>query len=311
MGAANAGIFAAARPAPAVGAAAKRAPAASQGLAGLGLWVAGRANFGTFRAYRQAAGFNSDNIEVNVGVDWRVNPHALIGFSLGYNHDNAEIARDGTRSTARGYGAAMYGSYQPTTRTYIDLVLGGGDLSFDSRRHDADNSRSLFGRRDGRQWFGSLTAGYQHRNRSGLLLSPYLRLEQSLSDLDGFSEQGAATAALSYGSQTVRTSLVALGLRASKQFELDWATLMPRTRLEIGHDFQGASATTLSYALIPTAGSWNVLTHPYAANGTSVRLGLGLDLQLPRNLRLTGDYDYLRQPRAHDAMVRLGINKEF
>ena len=294
-----------------VGTLAKPSTPSGSGPAGLGLWIAGAANFGSFEAYRQASGFDADNIAVNVGVDQRIDPHALIGFSLGYNHDNADIASNGTRSIANGYSAALYGSYQPSAQTYVDLVLGGGGLSFGSRRYDADSGSLLSGRRNGSQWFGSLTAGYEHRNQGGLLLSPYLRLEQSLSELNGFSERGAATAALSYASQTVRASLAVLGLRASEQLGLGWGTLVPRVRLEIGHDFQGTSDTTLSYASIPSAGSWNVPTNPYAANGTSVQLGVGLDLQLQRALRLTTDYEYLKQPHAHDQMIRFGLNKQF
>ena len=281
------------------------------GPKGLGLWIAGTANFGTFDAYRQAAGFDSDNIAVNVGVDQRISPRALVGLSLGYNHDNADISSNGTRSIANGYSVAMYGSYQPTAQTYLDLVLGGGGLSFDSRRYDADSGSFLTGQRNGSQWFGALTAGYEYHNQGGLLLSPYLRVEQSLSELNGFSEQGAATAALSYGSETLRMSLAVLGLRASEQYTLDWGVLVPRARLEIGHDFEGTSNVLLGYAFIPSAGSWSVLTNPYAANGTSVQLGLGLDMELRHNLRLTTDYEYLTQPHAHDQMIRFGLDKQF
>jgi large repetitive protein len=290
-------------------------PATTSGAAGepagLGIWVDGTANFGAFDAYRQAAGFDSDDIAVNVGADQRIGSQALIGFSLGYNHDNTDVANDGTRSVAQGYSAALYGSYQPASQVYIDAVLGGGGLSFDSRRYDGDTGTYLSGQRSGSQWFGSLTAGYEYQGQGGLLLSPYLRLEQSLSELDGYAEQGAASAALSYGRQTVRTSLAIVGLRASEQITLDWGALVPRAQLEVGHDFQGTSDTTLSYAFIPSAGSWNVLTNPYTANGTSAQLGLGLDLQLPRDLRLTTDYEYLTQPHAHDQMIRLGVNKQF
>lgn len=311
MGAAGGELSGAAQAESSVGTLMQPSTIMGSGPAGLGLWIAGAANFGSFEAYRRASGFDSDSVAVNVGVDQRIDPHALIGFSLGYNHDNADIANNGTRSIAKGYSAALYGSYQPSAQTYVDMVLGGGGLSFGSRRYDADSGSLLSGQRNGSQWFGSLTAGYQYHSQGGLLLSPYLRLEQSLSELNGFSEGGVATAALSYGSQTLRTSLAVLGLRASEQLRLDRGMLVPRARLEIGHDFQGTSNTTLSYAFIPSAGSWNVLTNPYAANGTSVQLGLGLDLQLPRNLRLTTDYEYLTQPHSHDQMIRFGLNKQF
>jgi hypothetical protein len=54
-----------------------------------------------------------------------------------------------------------------------------------------------------------------------------------------------------------------------------------------------------------------VLTNPYSANGTSAQLGLGLDLQLTHDLRLTTDYEYLTQPHASVQMIRLGASKQF
>ncbi len=283
----------------------------AKGPRGLGVWVAGTANFGSYKAYRQTAGFDSDNIAINMGVDQQLGEHGLVGVSLGYNHDNSSIGRDGTRSIAKGYSGALYGSYQPTAQIYFDAVLGGGDLTFDSRRHEGDTDTLLRGHRNGNQWFGSLTAGYEHHNTHGMMLSPYLRLEQSQSRLDGFSESGVVTGALSYGRQTVRTSLAVLGLRASWQVKLSNGVLVPHTRLEVGHDFQGTSDTTLSYAFIPSAGSWNVMSNPYSANGTSVQAGFGFDLQLQHNLSMTTEYSYLTQPHAESQMIRLGVRKQF
>jgi len=277
---------------------------------GLGVWINGRADFGSFESYRQAASFDSDNIAVNMGIDQRIGERGVFGFSLGYDHDHSDIANDGTRSIAQGYSASFYGSFQPAAQVYLDAVLGGGGLHFDSRRHDADSSTFLGGSRSGSQWFGSLTAGYEYR-RGELLMSPYGRLEWSRTELNGFSENGVASAALAYGSETVRTSLAVVGLRASGAIKLDYGMLVPRARLEIGHDFQGTSSTTLSYAAIPSAGSWNVLTNPYAANGTSVLLGIGADLQLRDDLLIITDYSYLMQPHSRDQMIRLGLRKSF
>lgn len=281
------------------------------GLDGLGVWVGGTANFGSFDAYRQAAGFDSDTMAINVGVDQRIGNTGLIGFTLGYNHDNSDVANDGTRSVAQGYSAAVYASYLPADRVYIDAVLGGGGLSFSSRRYDSDSGTYLTGDRNGHQWFGSITAGYEFQRQGGLMLSPYLRLEQSLSSLNGYAEQGVVTGALTYGDQLVRTSLAVLGFRANDALQMSWGTLVPRARLEIGHDFQGTTDTSLSYAFIPSAGSWNVLSNPYTANGTSALLGVGLDVELPYRLSISTDYQYLSQPHAHDQMIRFSLIKRF
>ena len=277
---------------------------------GLGAWVNGTANFGTFDAYRQAGGFDSDNIAISAGVDQRIGERALMGFSVGYNHDNSEIGHDGTRSVAQGYTAALYGSYQPAAHIYLDVVLGGGGLSFDSSRYASDSATVLVGRRNGDQWFASLTAGYEYQT-GAWAISPYGRFAWSLSSLNGFSENGDVTEALTYGTQTLRTSQAVAGVRSSGRIPWNSGWLIPHIRLEIGHDFQGTSNTALSYALIPSAGSWSVLANPYSANGTSVRAGLGGDWQLQDGLLMTTEYEYLLMPHAHDQSIRVGVQKQF
>ncbi|WP_325430741.1 fibronectin type III domain-containing protein [Dyella sp.] len=280
------------------------------GPQGLGVWIGGAANFGAFDSYRQAAGFDSDNIAVTAGVDQRIGKDSLFGLALGYNHDNSEISNDGTRSVAQGYSAAMYGSFAPSEHTYIDGVLGGGGLSFDTARRGENAGDELLGHRYGDQWFASLTGGYEYKYQSWLL-TPYGSMQWSLSRLNSYSETGDVTEALTYGSELVRTTQALLGLRASTQYKEDWGLIIPHARLEFGHEFQGVTSTTLSYALIPSAGSWNILSNPYSANGNSVQLGFGSDLKLQGNWLITTDYDYLVQPHSHDQMIKLGVKKQF
>ena len=280
-----------------------------KGPPGLGVWVGGTASFGSYDAYRQAAGFDSNNIAVTAGVDQRIGDRGLFGLSIGYNHDNSEISNDGTRSVAQGYSAAMYGSFEPSSNTYIDGVLGGGGLSFNSSRYGSDTGTDLLGHRNGDQWFASLTGGYEFKWGSWML-SPYGRMEWSLSRLNSFSETGAATEALTYGNQLVRSSQTILGVRASGEIKESFGILIPHFRLELGHDFQGTSDTTLSYAYIPSAGSWNVLTNPYSANGNSLQAGFGSDLKLSGSWLITSEYEYLAQPHSHDQMIRFGIKKQ-
>ncbi|WP_233840197.1 autotransporter domain-containing protein [Dyella sp. 2HG41-7] len=287
-----------------------RSSTPAKGPQGLGVWIGGAANFGSFDAYRQAAGFDSDNLAVTMGVDQRIGERGVAGLSLGYNHDNSDISNDGTHSIAEGFSAALYGSFQPSLRTYIDGVLGGGGLSFSSRRFDDNNGTYLMGHRNGDQWYASLTGGYEYKWGSWLL-SPYGRLEWSLSRLNSYSETGDVIDALTYGNQLVRTSQTILGVRASGQIQESFGTLIPHVRFEFGHDFQGTGNTSLSYAFIPSAGSWSVITNPYSANGNSAQIGFGSDLQLQGDWLITTEYDYLAQPHAHDQMIRFGVKKQF
>ncbi|GAB3791141.1 putative Ig domain-containing protein [Dyella agri] len=307
----GAGLFGDGRPAGNLAATSGNNQAAAKpSPTGLGVWINGQANFGSFDSYRQAAGFDSDNIAINAGIDQRIGNDALFGMSIGYNHDNSTIGRDDTRSIAQGYSAALYGSFQAASNIYIDGLLGGGGLRFNNRRFDADTGDYLTGRRTGNMWFGALTGSYVYQH-SGLLLAPYGSLKWSYADLNGYSENGPASAALAYGSQTMRNAVAALGIRGSSVITLDKGTLSPHVQLEIGYNFQGMSTTTLGYALIPALGTWNISNSPYGLSGGRAQLGFGVDLQLPRNLILTTDYGYFLQANMHDQMLRFSLNKQF
>lgn len=275
---------------------------------GIRTWLGGQASFGSFDARRGGSGFDSDTVSISTGADVRVGEHGLLGMAFGYSHDNSDIGREGAHSTAQGYSAAIYGSVQPGEGMYIDLVIGGGGLRFDSRRMDADSARQLAGRRTGQQWFGSVTTGLAYR--TGVWSwSPYARASWSLSSLNGFAENGPVTSALSYGRQLVRSSIGAVGLRISGESERAWGTLAPRARIEVGHDFQGESRMLLTYAQIPSAGEWSVMSSPYSANGTRVQVGLGLDLGFSGGWSLGSEYSYLVQPHMRDQSIRLTVNK--
>jgi hypothetical protein len=109
----------------------------------------------------------------------------------------------------------------------------------------------------------------------------------------------------------VRTSEAIAGIRASGKMPIGDALFLPHVRLEVGHDFQGTSDATLSYAFVPSAGSWNVLTNPYSANGTSVQAAFGGDWQLRNDWLITTEYQYLLMPHAHDQGIQIGLHKQF
>ena len=275
---------------------------------GVRIWMGGQANFGSFGARRAASGFDSETVTVSTGADVRVGDRGLFGMALGYSHDRSDVGNHGARSTAQGYSAALYGSLQPGERSYLDVVVGGGGLRFDSRRTDADSDRRLTGRRTGQQWFGSITGGYAYRT-GAWTWSPYGRASWSMSSLNDFAEDGPVTGALAYGRQIVRSSMLAIGLRVGGENAFDAGTLAPHARIEVGHDFQGSGSTTLAYAQIPSAGEWSVSTNTYSETGTRVQIGLGLDLRLRGEWSLGGEYGYLWQPRMRDQTIRFTVNK--
>ncbi|WP_439709417.1 putative Ig domain-containing protein [Cupriavidus pauculus] len=239
----------------------EHAPAGSPDDARLAFWTAGTVDFGFASVAAQRSEFRFTTGGVTAGADYRMSDQLTAGFGMGYGHDATEVGSYGTHSNADAFSVALYGSYRPAPSYFIDGVAGYGVLDFDSRRWMAEEAAMATGRRNGHQWFASLTSGYEHRSAKWLI-SPYGRVSAMESGLDAFTESGAGTNALRYFGQTVTSVSGTLGLRTEYVQTTRWGTFTPFGRIEYQHDFEGQSAANLSYADLVGVG------HIYSVNGS-------------------------------------------
>lgn len=250
----------------------------------LAFWSGGFVNFGT----NDDGAINLDHtlVGVSIGMDYRFSPELTAGLGLGYGRDVSEVGSNRTESRTNAFSVATYGSYRPAPGWFIGGLAGYGTLRFDSQRYVTATGDFAKGSRQGKQFFASLSTGYEYRNQ-GLLASPYARLEGSRSTLRSFTETGAGMWNLAYGEQTVNTVSGALGIRLGYDIPIRKGTITPRGRLEYIRDFSGSSRARLGYA--------DLGTMPYAvdvASDSRHRLGLelGLDAQLGAGTAIGFDY---------------------
>ncbi|MBX8827196.1 cadherin-like beta sandwich domain-containing protein [Ochrobactrum sp. SFR4] len=247
------------------------APALDPDLGPFALWSSGFVNFGE----RDSGKIDLDYTLVGVsgGIDYRFSEKLVAGFGAGYGRDRTDIGNNGTESRANAYSAAVYGSYKPIENFFIDALVGGSILDFESTRFITPDGDLTDGKRDGRQLFGSLTAAYEFR-RETWLVSPYSRLEMSRSWLDGYAEGGESIYRLTYGNQTVDTVTGVVGLRANYAIDYTWGRLTPGVRVEYAHDFQGASRAAMGYSAL---GGLPYVLDIKGEGSDSGNIGLSLD----------------------------------
>ena len=249
------------------------AAASNADVPNLAFWSAGTLDFGFANAGTQRSGFRFTTGGITAGADYRVSDKLSVGAGFGYGRDSTDIGSAGTKSTGDAYSVALYGSFRPQPTLFIDGVAGFGTLSFDSRRWVTDASDFATGKRNGKQVFASVSAGYEHRDNVWLV-SPYGRLSVSESTLDQFSETGAGTNALTYFQQTVTTLSGTLGLRTEYAQKTRWGTFLPYARVEYQHDFNGQSNAGLAYADMASFGpAYTVSGSPYGRDRMQVGLG--------------------------------------
>lgn len=121
---------------------------------------------------------------------------------------------------ADAFTLALYASYSPGDRWFVDLLLGYQSLGYDLRRHVAANDSPVNGSRGGAQWFGSVSTGADIQ-RGHWQITPYARMDVAQATLDGYAETGDPLYALAYGELDVETTTGNAGVRIDYRRETD------------------------------------------------------------------------------------------
>ena len=276
---------------------------------GTGLWMGGSVGFGTRDASVGANGYRFASNGITLGIDHRFNNRLALGVSVGLARDRTTIGTDGSTSEASGHSFSLYGSYQPARHWYIDGLAGYGVIDYDSVRFVPAAGAFARADRRGSQWFGSLAAGYEHR-QDGLLLSPYGRIDFGTDQLKQATETGVGLFALTYDTQRLQTLNLALGLRAESTHRTNFGWAMPRLRFEYKHNVGNDATAVIGYADQPAGPRFGV---PGASSSrNAILVGLGTDFILRDGLKLGIDYQVLRSFGGDRGQgLRLWLSKDF
>ncbi|ODU66499.1 MAG: hypothetical protein ABT16_01590 [Rhodanobacter sp. SCN 65-17] len=274
---------------------------------GVSFWAGGAVNFGKLQPGASDNGIDFTTSGLSLGADKQVSQALTLGVGAGYGHDVSDVGQHGSRSAVDSYNVAVYGSYQPGESIYVDALAGYQWLQFDARRFVTDNGNTVHGSRDGKQWFASLSVGYQHQAKD-MMLTPYGRLDVARAALDGYTETGDAVFALRYEGQTVKTSTANLGLLAQWSVKRDYGMWTPQLRAEFGHDMQGASVATMRYADLLTGPLYQATLSRQSRNHTIV--GAGFTLQTYKGWSLRAEYQAQIDNTSRDNQsIQLGVQK--
>ncbi|MFL2792026.1 MAG: Ig-like domain-containing protein, partial [Paracoccaceae bacterium] len=227
---------------------------------------------------------------ITIGMDKIINKNQMFGAALRIEDDKNDIGTTGTKLNTDGYSLSFYGTNQINDNTFIASTLGIGLLRVKSTR--IHQSGILSGIREGDQIFGSILFGTETplynngkvNNQATLTL--YGRLDGGYTTLQNYSEFGTV-AALIYNEQNLRTAKGSIGMKADDKIKLNELTFMPRARIEYGWDFSNSSDAIISYNTYPNT-NYTFAIDP--SRNANLRLGLGADIELGKDLFFTMDY---------------------
>lgn len=253
----------------------------------LGIWAAGVVDFGRHdeRSGQDGAKFTTSGL--TAGVDYRISEDSWLGLGLGYGRDVTRIGEEGSRSEANAFSAALYGGVRPSSTSFLDGIIGYGALDYEATRYITATGDKAEGERDGDQWFGALTGGWD-LTQGDWGLSPYGRVALSRSVLEAYSETTGGLYALAYDEQVLTTTTGSLGLRAERGWLVQDGGMTSRFRLEYSHDFDSSDEAGLSY--VDWIGGQNYQVAPRAYGQDRILLGAGVELLKRQGLKLGLDY---------------------
>lgn len=276
---------------------------------GTNYWIEGVATFGTRDASGNFSGSEFSSNGITVGVDRRYSDQLALGMGLGYARDKTEIGTDGSVNRARGYSLAVYGSYRLSPASFVDALLGVGSLDFDTTRFVAPMNDFALGKRRGTQLFGSLTGGYEFRDKN-LLVSPYGRIDFSIDRLNSSTETGAGAFALTYFGQTSTSVQASLGVRAESVHATGFGYAVPRLRAEYRHELKRSGLSYVGYA--DQVGGTRYALAPAGSPRGAMVLRLGSDFILRDGLTLAFEYQLSHSfSNASTHALRFRLSKDF
>jgi hypothetical protein len=233
----------------------------------------------------QSTGFKFTTAGVSMGADYRLDNKLTLGAGVGYGDDTTKIGTDGTRDQAQSYLGVLYGDYRIDGHSFIDALLGYGDLQFQTRRFSSSFDEMESGRRSGGEVFGALTYSFLFSN-GPWSVSPYGRLGGVQGTLNAFTENGGF-GALSYASQTIQSLTTTLGVHGEYNLKTSFGLVAPKVRLEYQREFEGAGAFDLQYADWLSGPTYGGSAAPQGHD--TIVFGLGADVLL-QSLKFSFQY---------------------
>jgi len=211
------------------------------------VWVGGVISLGERKAGGGAAKLSIHSNGVSLGSDVSVNDQLDAGFGVGFGQEQTDVGASGSRMETRSWVGVGYASWRPRPGTFLDGLVGRGNLVLDTRRKVSVDSATVLGRRDGQTTFGSLTGGLDLA-RGPVRWVGYARMQIMEAGLDAYVETGSPLWALAYANRNISSRQGALGLHYSRAVERRDMTWTLGARGEWTQEFGDAGVQSIRYA---------------------------------------------------------------
>ena len=241
--------------------------------------------------YDGYGGGDGHGLSLSVGVTQRLSEAWLAGISLGLAENSLELGRNDSDYDMRSYLATAFARYEHQ-RLFADFSLSAGYLDYhDLKRTFAlgITERAEKGDTEGTLWGAAAKAGFNLMQPGDQLqFGPFIGASYQKIDVDGYSEKGARSTALSYHDQELKSLRLSLGLFGEYALT-DRTRLFGEVAREVEREDEDRKDLRMSLNSVPG----NSFELPGAMpTGDQTRFSLGLAHRLNSGLSLRANYNY-------------------
>ena len=272
----------------------------------VGQWraiVAGGGQHQDFDSQRSGASADGNGYNLNIGGSYRLNDAWRVGVAAGFYNQKLEAGDNDSDYKLNTYLGTAFAQYQQN-RWWGDAAVTAGHLDYDSLKRKFQlgvNERGEKGDTDGYVLAFSGRVGYDiaPEASSPWHLSPFVSADFAKVEVDGYSENGADSTALTFDDQSRISRRLGLGIQGKYQI-----TSQTQVFGELAHEREYNDDTqhvTMNLNGLPNN---RYTLAGYAPQTNLNRLNLGVSHNLTKDLALRASYDI----RKDDDFTQQGIN---
>ncbi|MBK5527240.1 autotransporter domain-containing protein [Pseudomonas sp. TH06] len=273
---------------------------------GVGQWraiVAGGGQHQDFDDQHSAASADGNGYNLNIGGSYRLNEAWRVGVAAGLYHQKLEAGDADSDYKLNSYMGTAFAQYQQN-RWWGDLAITAGHLDYDSLKRKFQlgvNERGEKGDTDGYVLAIGGRVGYDiaPEASSPWHLSPFVSADFGKVEVDGYSENGADSTALTFDDQSRNSRRLGLGIQGKYQI-----TAQTQVFGEFAHEREYNDDTqdlTMNLNSLPNN---RYTLDGYTPQTNLNRLNLGVSHKLTQDLALRAGYNI----RKDDDFTQQGVN---
>ncbi|MCF5708355.1 autotransporter domain-containing protein [Pseudomonas syringae] len=249
-----------------------------------------------------SADADGNGYNLTIGTSYRFADHWRTGVVAGAYRQNLEAGPKDSDYKLNSYIATAFLQYQ-ANHWWGDLAASGGKLDYENaeRKFALGVSQGQEkGDTDGEMWAVSARVGFDIAGTASRWhLSPFISADYAHIDVDGYSEEGARSTALTFEDQTRKSKRAGVGLQGKFQVTPStqvWGEVAREREFETDQQ-----DVTLSLNSVP---SIDFTLDGYTPQRNLNRATLGVSQKLTQDLTLRANYNW----RKNDDVTQQGAN---